>query len=148
MCIINFFIQVEDIRKPRGISVDDDPKANQSSSVRPCQTHQPRSYQIRHRRIVSEIHNLAAAGSSPDLLKKQSSYQTISKKTLYRPKNAEVQLPCTVCVTFVLVLCCTKLLASMSCLQNGCVRVVRAPLSLPRPLWTTKCSVYNCQVVH
>ena len=66
--------------------------------MRPCQTHLPRSYQIRHRRIVSETYNLAAAGSSPDLLKKQSSYQTISKKSLYRPKNAEVQLSCTVCI--------------------------------------------------
>jgi hypothetical protein len=70
--------------------VDDDQKVSQSGSVRPYLTHQPRSYQIRHRRIVSEVHNMSAVGSSPDLLKKQSSYQTISKKTLYKPKNAEV----------------------------------------------------------
>ena len=71
--------------------MDDDQKASQSGSVQPYLTHQPRSYQVRrHRRIVSEVHNLAAVGSSPDLLKKQTSYQTISKKTLYKPKNPEV----------------------------------------------------------
>ena len=70
-----------------GISIDEDQKVNQSGSV----MHHPRSHQIRHRRIVSEVYNMGAVGSSPDLLKKQSSYQTLSKKTLYKPKNAEVE---------------------------------------------------------
>ena len=74
-----------------GISIDEDQKVNQSGSVRPFLTHHPRSHQIRHRRIVSEVYNMGAVGSSPDLLKKQSSYQTLSKKTLYKPKNAEVE---------------------------------------------------------
>ena len=94
--------QVEDLRKPRGISVDEDQKIQQSDCKRPFLTHQPRSYQVcRHKRTVSEDRNLqlAALGYSPDPLKKQPTFGSISKKTLYKPKNVEVYIKLN-CLTY------------------------------------------------
>ena len=69
--------------------MDDAPKDLPVESERPFLTHQPRSYQVVSRYSASQNRNLAALGCSPDVVKKHAS---ISKKSLYKPKNVEVSL--------------------------------------------------------
>ena len=85
---------MKNVRKPRGISFDDTQVAH-SSERRPFLTHQPRSHQVLSTR--SENRDLAALISgSPGQHKKS---QSISKKTLYKPKNVEVSTThCVDCV--------------------------------------------------
>lgn len=83
-----YFEQVEHVRKPRGISFDDtETELHQSRNRRPYFTHQPRSHQVLFSRTASQNRNLDALGCSPDPHKKSRS---ISKKSLYKPKNVEV----------------------------------------------------------